>query len=45
MFVSRRGPGGGSTGSDWERAAGALAFMRENGETHDWWDAADRRNR
>lgn len=30
----------GSTGGDWERAAGALEFMRENGETHDWWDAA-----
>ena len=30
----------GSTGSDWERAAAALEFMRENGETHDWWEAA-----
>jgi len=23
----------------------ALAFMRENGETHDWWEAAGRRKR
>lgn len=30
----------GSSGADWERAANALAFMRENGESHDWWDAA-----
>ncbi len=35
----------GSTGSDWERASGALEFMRENGETHDWWEAAGRRKR
>ena len=35
----------GSTGSDWERAAGALEFMRENGETHDWWKAAAWRKR
>jgi len=28
----------------WERAA-MLAFMRENGETHDWWEAAGRRKR
>jgi len=31
--------------SDWERAAGALEFMRENGETHDWWKAAALRKR
>lgn len=30
----------GSSGADWERAANALAFMRENGESHDWWEAA-----
>ena len=35
----------GASGSDWERAAGALAFVRENGETHDWWDPAARRER
>ena len=35
----------GSTGSDWERAAGAHEFMRENGETHDWWKAAALRKR
>ena len=35
----------GSTGSDWERAAGMLEFMRDNGETHDWWDAAASRRR
>ena len=35
----------GSTGSDWERAAGALEFMRENSETHDWWKAAAWRKR
>lgn len=35
----------GSTGGDWERAAGALEFMRSNGETHDWWDAAAARRR
>ena len=35
----------GSTGSDWERAADMLEFMRENGETHDWWDAAATRRR
>jgi hypothetical protein len=28
-----------------QRAADMLAFMRENGETHDWWDAAARRKR
>jgi hypothetical protein len=27
---------GGSSGSDWQRAADMLVFMRENGETHDW---------
>ena len=27
----------GSSGADWERAADMLAFMRDNGETHDWW--------
>jgi hypothetical protein len=35
----------GSTGADWERAADMLAFMRHNGETHDWWDAATARRR
>jgi hypothetical protein len=35
----------GSTGSDWERAADTLEFMRENDETHDWWDAAAPRRR
>ena len=35
----------GSTGSGWERAADMLEFMRENGETHDWWDAAAPRRR
>ena len=35
----------GSTGSDWERAAGMLEVMRDNGETHDWWDAAASRRR
>jgi hypothetical protein len=35
----------GSSGADCERAAGMLAFMRENGETHDWWDAAARSKR
>jgi hypothetical protein len=35
----------GSSGFEWERTADMLAFMRENGETHDWWDAAARRKR
>jgi hypothetical protein len=35
----------GSTGADWERAADMLEFMRHNGDTHDWWDAAAARRR
>jgi len=30
----------GSSGSQWEQAAGALARMRESGETRDWWAEA-----
>ena len=31
----------GSSGSDWERAAGMLAFLRRNGEEPDWWSAGE----
>jgi hypothetical protein len=29
----------GSSGGQWERAAGTLAYLREQGEEPDWWDA------
>jgi hypothetical protein len=29
----------GSSGSEWERAAGVLAYWREHGEEPDWWEA------
>jgi hypothetical protein len=29
----------GSSGSEWERAAGALAYWREQGDEPDWWQA------
>ena len=36
----------GSTGSQWQQAANALAYMREQGEEPDWWDGgAPRRAR
>jgi hypothetical protein len=28
----------GSSGSQWERAEGMLAFLREQGEEPDWWE-------
>jgi hypothetical protein len=31
----------GTSGSDWERAAKMLAFLRENGEEPDWWSAGE----
>ena len=33
----------GSSGSDWERAAGMLAFLRRDGEEPDWWSAGELR--
>jgi hypothetical protein len=33
----------GSSGSEWERAATALAWLREQGKEPDWWDAAEPR--
>jgi hypothetical protein len=36
----------GSSGGQWERAAGALTYLRERGEDPDWWEAgAPRRSR
>jgi hypothetical protein len=35
----------GSSGSEWERAASALAFWREQGEEPDWWEAGAPRRR
>jgi hypothetical protein len=31
----------GSSGSDWERAAGTLEFLRGDGEEPDWWSAGE----
>ena len=31
----------GSSGSDWERAAKMLTFLRGNGEEPDWWSAGE----
>jgi len=31
----------GSSGSDWVRAAGTLAFLRADGEEPDWWSAGE----
>jgi hypothetical protein len=31
----------GQTGSDWERAARTLEWLREEGEEPDWWQAGD----
>jgi hypothetical protein len=35
----------GSTGSDWQRAARTLEFLRDNGEEPDWWQACEPRAR
>ena len=35
----------GSSGSEWERAASALALWREEGEEPDWWEAGAPRHR
>ena len=35
----------GSSGSQWERAARTLAFLRDSGEEPDWWQAGARRAR
>ena len=35
----------GSSGSDWERAASALAYWQEQGDEPDWWQAGDTRGR
>jgi hypothetical protein len=35
----------GSSGSEWERAATTLAWLREQGEEPDWWDAGEPRRR
>jgi hypothetical protein len=35
----------GSSGSGWERAVSMLAFLREQGEEPDWWDAGAPRGR
>jgi hypothetical protein len=35
----------GSSGSEWERAASALAYWREQGEEPDWWQAGVPRRR
>jgi hypothetical protein len=29
----------GSSGGEWEQAAGTLAYLRERGEEPDWWEA------
>lgn len=33
----------GSSGSAWERAAGTLELLREQGEEPDWWAAGEQR--
>ncbi len=35
----------GSSGSEWERAARTLAFLRDSGEEPDWWQAGTPRAR
>ena len=35
----------GSSGSEWERAAGVLALLQEQGEEPDWWEAGAPRTR
>jgi len=35
----------GSSGSEWARAANALAFSREQGDEPDWWQAGKPRGR
>jgi hypothetical protein len=35
----------GSSGSDWERAVRTLAFLRDNGDEPDWWQASASRAR
>ena len=33
----------GSSGSEWERAARTLAYLREQGEEPNWWEAGEPR--
>jgi hypothetical protein len=35
----------GSTGSEWERAASMLAYLREQDDEPDWWEAGALRGR
>lgn len=35
----------GSSGSDWQRAASALAYCQEQGDEPDWWQAGATRGR
>jgi hypothetical protein len=35
----------GSSGSEWQRAAGTLAYLREQGGEPDWWQAGALRRR
>jgi hypothetical protein len=35
----------GSTGSEWERAASMLAYLREQDDEPDWWEAGAPRGR
>ena len=35
----------GSSGSEWERAARTLAYLRDNDEMPDWWEAGRPRRR
>jgi hypothetical protein len=35
----------GSSGGQWERAAGTLTYLREHGDEPDWWEAGAPRPR
>ena len=35
----------GQSGGDWERAASMLAWLRDEGEEPDWWQAGEPRHR